>query len=207
MHSLTKKVFFSGYAFTVPTDVYEPAEDSFLFAENLIVYDNDSVVDVGAGCGILGIVAAARARRVLAVDINSQAVRCTKENAKLNRVDQKMLFIVGDLFTSINVRKHFDLIIFNAPYLPSEELEEDTRLGRAWAGGSSGRRIIDKFIHEAPKYLRPEGRILLMQSTLSNVKKTLHSFEEKNLRADIIAKQDLPFFETIVLIRAARTEK
>jgi len=207
MHSSTKKVFFSEYVFTIFEDVYEPAEDSFLFAENLVAHDNDSVIDVGTGCGILGVVAATRANRVLAVDINSKAVGCAKENAKLNRVDHKMLFMVGDLFRSIKVRKQFDLILFNAPYLPCEEFEGDSRLVRAWAGGSSGRRLIDRFIQAAPKYLRPEGRILLMQSTLSDVEETLHSFEETSLRADVIARQVLPFFEAIVLIKAESTKK
>lgn len=207
MHSSTKKVFFAEYVFTIFEDVYEPAEDSFLFAENLVAHDNDSVIDVGTGCGILGVVAAARANRVLAVDINSKAVGCAKENAKLNRVDHKMLFMVGDLFASIRVRKQFDLILFNAPYLPSEEFEGDSWLVRAWAGGSSGRRLIDRFIQAAPKYLRPDGRILLMQSTLSDVEETLHSFEEASLRADVIARQVLPFFEAIVLIKAESTKK
>jgi len=207
MHSSTKKVFFSEYVFTIFEDVYEPAEDSFLFAENLVAHDNDSVIDVGTGCGILGVVAAARANRVLAVDINSKAVGCAKENARLNRVDHKMLFMVGDLFRSIKVRKQFDLILFNAPYLPSEEFEGDSWLVRAWAGGSSGRRLIDRFIQAAPKYLRPDGRILLMQSTLSDVEETLHSFEETSLRADVIARQVLPFFEAIVLIKAESTKK
>ena len=207
MHSSTKKVFFAEYVFTIFDDVYEPAEDSFLFAENLVAHDSDSVIDVGTGCGILGVVAAARANRVLAVDINSRAVGCAKENAKLNRVDHKMLFMVGDLFASIKVRKQFDLILFNAPYLPSEELEGDSWLVRAWAGGSSGRRLIDRFIQAAPRYLRPDGRILLMQSTLSDVEETLHSFEETSLRADVIARQDLPFFEAIVLIKAESTKK
>jgi len=207
MHSSTKKVFFAEYVFTILEDVYEPAEDSFLFAENLVAHDSDSVIDVGTGCGILGVVAAARANRVLAVDINSKAVGCAKENAKLNRVDHKMLFMVGDLFASIRVRKQFDLILFNAPYLPSEEFEGDSWLVRAWAGGSSGRRLIDRFIQAAPKYLRPDGRILLMQSTLSDVEETLHSFEETSLRADVIARQDLPFFEAIVLIKAESTKK
>ncbi|MCJ7698813.1 class I SAM-dependent methyltransferase [Candidatus Bathyarchaeota archaeon] len=207
MHSSTKKVFFAEYVFTIFEDVYEPAEDSFLFAENLVAHDSDSVIDVGTGCGILGVVAAARANRVLAVDINSKAVGCAKENAKLNHVDHKMLFMVGDLFTSIKVRKQFDLILFNAPYLPSEEFEGDSWLVRAWAGGSSGRRLIDRFIQAAPKYLRPDGRILLMQSTLSDVEETLHSFEETSLRADVIARQVLPFFEAIVLIKAESTKK
>jgi release factor glutamine methyltransferase len=207
MYSSTKKVFFAEYVFTIFEDVYEPAEDSFLFAENLVAHDNDSVIDVGTGCGILGVVAAARANRVLAVDINSKAVGCAKENAQLNHVDHKMLFMVGDLFTSIKVRKQFDLILFNAPYLPSEEFEGDSWLVRAWAGGSSGRRLIDRFIQAAPKYLRPDGRILLMQSTLSDVEETLHSFEETSLRADVIARQVLPFFEAIVLIKAESTKK
>jgi release factor glutamine methyltransferase len=207
MHSSIKKVFFAEYVFTIFEDVYEPAEDSFLFAENLVAHDSDSVIDVGTGCGILGVVAAARANRVLAVDINLKAVGCAKENAKLNRVDHKMLFMVGDLFASIRVRKQFDLILFNAPYLPSEEFEGDSWLVRAWAGGSSGRRLIDRFIQAAPKYLRPDGRILLMQSTLSDVEETLHSFEETSLRADVIARQDLPFFEAIVLIKAESTKK
>ena len=42
-------------------DVYEPAEDSFLFAENLDVEKGAQVLDVGTGCGILGILAAEKA--------------------------------------------------------------------------------------------------------------------------------------------------
>jgi release factor glutamine methyltransferase len=202
MPSLGKTVFFADHIFHVTENVYEPAEDSFLFAENLIVRQEDKVVDVGTGCGILGIVVAVKANEVLAIDINPYAVRCAKENAKLNHVAHKMLFVRGDLFAPIKVRRDCDLILFNAPYLPSEEVEENSWLSRAWAGGVSGRTIIDRFIHEAPKYLKPDGRILLMQSTLSNVEETLHCFEERGLSADAVARKDLPFFEAIVLIEA-----
>jgi hypothetical protein len=44
-----------------------------------------------------------------------------------------------------------------------------------------------------------------MQSTLSNVEETLPRFEEQGLRAEVIARQDLPFFETLILIRASAT--
>ena len=93
MRSLSKKVFFANYTFHVSESVYEPAEDSFLFAENLKVPDGASVIDMGTGCGILGIIAAENASKVVAVDINPHAVRCAKKNAKLNNVENKMFFL------------------------------------------------------------------------------------------------------------------
>jgi len=204
MFSRDKKVFFANYVFHVSENVYEPAEDSFLFAENLVVKKGETVLDVGTGCGILGIIAAEKAAGVVAVDINPHAVRCAKENAKLNGVVDKMFFVCGGLFAPIKTEEKFDLILFNSPYLPSEPSENKSWLERAWAGGVAGRQVIDRFICEAPKYLKKDGRILLMQSTLSNVDKTLRRFEESGLRTSIVVKRALPFFETIVLVKAER---
>jgi len=198
------KVFFSDYVFHVSENVYEPAEDSFLFAENLAVSEGDYVLDMGTGCGILGVVAAERGARVVAVDINPYAVRCARENAKLNGVLDRMFFVHGDLFAPLRIGETFDLILFNAPYLPSESVEDESWLGRAWAGGVSGRRVIDRFICEVPAYLKRDGRVFLMQSTLSGVCETLERFGDGGLRAGVVVERDLPFFETIVLVKAER---
>ncbi|MEM3700426.1 MAG: class I SAM-dependent methyltransferase [Candidatus Bathyarchaeia archaeon] len=199
-----KKVFFKNYVFYVSENVYEPAEDSFLFAENFRVREGDFVLDMGTGCGILGIIAAEKAFHVVAVDVNPYAVRCAKENAKLNHVLDKMSFIQGDLFSPLREEEMFDLILFNAPYLPTKCRKADFWLERAWAGGRRGREVIDFFINEAPIHLKPKGRILLMQSSLSNVNETLQKFERNGLKANVIAKKALPFFEALFLVEAER---
>ena len=202
MYSPIKRVWFGSFKFDLVEDVFEPSEDTFLFAENLDVKEGDVVLDVGTGCGILGILAAQKAQSVLAVDINPYAVRCAKQNAALNHVRSKMYFMQTDLLTAFDEKTLFDLILFNAPYLPSDENETETWIGRAWAGGTSGREVVDRFIPQAVPHLKPSGRILLLQSTLTNLELTLHKFEEHHLKASVKAECKLPFFETITLIEA-----
>lgn len=196
-----KRVYFEEYAFYIDNNVYEPAEDTVLAAENLVVNKKDVVLDMGTGCGILGILAAKKARRVVAVDINPHALRCAKMNAKLNGVAEKVETARSDLFKSIKENEEFDLIIFNAPYLPSEMIEEQEWIGRAWAGGPTGRLLIDKFILQAPSYLGKDGRVFLVQSTLSNTEETIQKLEENGFRVRVVAQERFAF-ETIVAMEA-----
>jgi release factor glutamine methyltransferase len=202
----SKRVHFGENVFDIYPDVYEPAEDSFLFAENLDVKESERVLDVGTGCGMLAVIAAKRAGGVVAVDLNPFAIRCAKSNSTLNGVQHKVDFVQASLFTALNQNAAFDLILFNAPYLPSEQQEVTSWIDRAWAGGVNGREVVDRFISEVPFYLKPRGRVLLMQSSLTGVEETLQKFKIQGLNARVKAELKLPFFETLTLIEAQAGE-
>jgi release factor glutamine methyltransferase len=118
----------------------------------------------------------------------------------------KIVFIQGDLLSPIDQNVKFDLILFNAPYLPTER-ENTSWLERAWAGGETGRGIIDRFIIEVSEHLSPNGQILLMQSSLSDIDQTLRRYVAQGLNPQVIARRSMPFFETIVLIKIMRQKE
>ena len=208
MRSSRKTVYYADLCFEVFDEVYEPSEDTFLIADRLdqAIVEEGTVLDIGTGCGILGVIASRKASKVVATDMNPQAVECAKQNAKANKAAAKMEVRLGDLFEPVLKTEKFDVILFNAPYLPSKPEEEKTWTDRAWAGGRAGRHIIDRFISDAPEYLNEKGRILLVQSTLSNIQATLRRFSDAGLDAKVIAEKKVAF-ETIFVIQASHLSK
>jgi release factor glutamine methyltransferase len=198
-----KKVYFKDHVFMVDEHVYEPDEDSFLLAEKMTVTEDDAVLDMGTGCGILAVLAAEKAKSVLAVDINPYAIECANRNAEMNGAREKIEFRHGDLFHPIKQNERFSLILFNSPYLPSEPDEERSWIGKAWAGGPNGRTVIDRFVMDAPNFLAAGGRIQLVQSSLSDVNRTIQMFSEMSLQAMVVAQVKVAF-ERIVLVEAKR---
>jgi release factor glutamine methyltransferase len=198
-----KKAYFRDHVFLVDEHVYEPAEDTFLIAEKMRVTEDDTVLDMGTGCGILAVLAAEKAKSVLAVDVNPYALQCAVKNSENNGVKERIDFRQGDLFHPIKQNERFSLILFNAPYLPSEPDEEKSWIGKAWAGGRNGRKILDRFVMDASNFLADRGRIQLVQSSLSDVNRTIEMFSELDLQATVAAQVKVAF-ESIVLVEAKR---
>jgi release factor glutamine methyltransferase len=188
-------VYFQDLRIETSESVYEPAEDSFLLAENLEVCDGDTVLDVGTGTGIIALTAAGKAGKVLGVDLNPEAVKLAKINAGLNGIVNTE-FIESDLFS--NVSGVYDLIAFNPPYLP---VDEDGQIGRAWSGGVNGNEVIESFINTVGDYLKPAGRVQLLASSLNDVNHVLHLFMEGGFNAEITARNKF-FFEELYVLTA-----
>lgn len=180
-------------------EVYEPAEDSYLLAENLKIKKGDYVLDIGTGTGIQALTAAEKARKVLAVDINPYAIETAKKNAETNKI-KNIEFRKSNLFSKITEKEKFDLIIFNPPYLPTNEKD---LLGKSWAGGKKGTETINKFIKQAPKHLKPKGRIMLLVSSINKPEEIIKKLRNKKLKTEITARKKL-FFEELLVIKAEK---
>jgi release factor glutamine methyltransferase len=186
--------------FETHLQVYQPAEDTYLLADSIKVNRLCDVLEIGTGTGIIAIIAAQRANKVIATDINPHAIDCAVKNLITNKTYNVELR-KGDLFEPVKEGK-FDLILFNTPYLPSDEDDkiEDT-LDAAWNGGLNGRDVIDRFIDDVKDYLKPGGKVQLVQSSLSDNEKTLHKLQELGFETSITARKKC-FFEEIVVITA-----
>ncbi len=161
--------------------IYEPAEDSFLLEEQVKKYAKGKVLDMGAGSGIQS--EAAKNSDVLAADINPEVVSYLKKKG--------IKAIESDLFS--NIKGKFDLIIFNPPYLPKDKREpKDSSISTA--GGEKGNEIIERFLKQAKNYLKKDGKILMVFSSLTpDIDKII---EKYNYKYKKLSEKSL-FFETL----------
>lgn len=180
--------------------VYQPAEDSFLLCDNLDVGEDDLVWELGTGSGIVGLHAARLCRYIVLSDVNLNAVALAERNFKNNGLSNFEVR-AGDLFEPVENCK-FDLILFNAPYLPTDNddvLDDD--LNYAFDGGLDGRKTIDLFIDGVKNHLNEYGKVQLVQSSLSDNTKTIEKFQKQGFTTEITASEHY-FFEDIVVITA-----
>lgn len=188
--------------FILNTDdnVYIPAEDSYLLAENLEIKEGQSVLEIGTGSGIVAMYASRLTDRITVTDINFDACELARKNFEANNI-KNIEILFGNLFEPVKNRK-FDVILFNTPYLPTEEGDViDSNLNYAFDGGLDGRKVIDLFLNEVGNHLNDGGIVQMIQSSFSDNDLTLSRLDELGFIAEIKAKEHF-FFEDITLINA-----
>jgi methylase of polypeptide subunit release factors len=115
-----------------------------------------SVLDLGTGCGVLGLLAARSGARVLATDINARALSFARFNARLNGIE-RIEFAEGSVFDPARGRT-FDLIVCNPPCIIGP--------GARYTFRDSGMEfdgLCRRIVREAPGYLSDGG---FLQSTI-----------------------------------------
>lgn len=128
------------------------------------VKENESVIDVGCGTGILSIIASKLgAFKVTAVDIDEAAVKASKENVKINSVDRNIEVLKGELKT---VKGKANIIVANILADIIIELIPDL-IKHTYSGSKvivSG--IIDKRMNDVLKAYKDAGLILVETQTM-----------------------------------------
>ncbi len=168
---LGEKEFYSR-AFHVNRDVLIPRPETELLVDRALWVTKDfqcpSVVDVGTGSGCVAVTIALEnpTSTVIATDISEPAINVAKENACLHGVENRMLFVLGDVMAQFTDNT-FDIVVSNPPYVSEEEykgLEPDLRdyePKSALVAGETGLECIEQVISVAGSKLRSGGFCLL----------------------------------------------
>ncbi len=174
--------------FDVFPHVYPPQTDSFLLLKHLETKNSDTVLELGVGCGLLALCLAKKAKAVVGIDTNPYSVKNALHNASLNGIEN-VHFINGDLYEPVCQRR-FDLIYANPPYVPTPPnwIETDI-IESAWNAGANGREILDRILANAKDYLKANGRIVLVQSSLADIDKTMATLEHNGFCVRVLAEE------------------
>lgn len=183
--------------------VYRPQVDTWLLATAIrqaAIPRGARVLDVGSGAGMLSLAAArAGAGEVLAVDLSWRAALTTWLNAVAHGVPVRVRR--GDAL-DVAAGRRFDVIVANPPYVPSRQDPPRRGAARAWDAGADGRAMLNRVTALAPLLLAAGGLVLIVQSGLSGVDRTLHQLRGGGLKASIVARRVVPFGP----VMRARTE-
>ena len=188
------------FIINIDDNVYIPAEDSYLLADNLQISEGQSVLEIGTGSGIVAMYASRLTDNITVTDINFDACELARKNFEANSI-KTIEILFGNLFEPVKNRK-FDVILFNTPYLPTEEGEVlDDTINYAFDGGLDGRKVIDMFLNEVKNHLNDGGMVQMIQSSLSGNEETVEKLDKLGFISEI-AKKEHFFFEDITLINA-----
>ncbi len=173
--------------------VYAPREDSYLLAEATEKYASGKVLDLGTGSGINGIVAAKKECDVTFADVSNIALSCARHNAELNGVNGE--FVLTNIFS--NVKKKYDTVLFNPPYLHSKPMGTKLPSGGddlAVNGGVDGRELIDQFLGAYADHVNAKYNVLLVESSLNRYEEDLEKYH-----AEIVGSKEFMYEKIVVL--------
>lgn len=173
------EVEYLGKKFFVKQGVFWPHDDSKPLVENFEIKSGQQVLDVCTGAGTIAIFAALKgAARVVALDINPDAVASTKINAQRFGVEEILDARVSDVFSALEPEEKFDVITCNPPFsdLASGDLTEG-------AIKDEGLHVHNALFDGLDRHLKTGGRVYLSQANFGNVEDMLKLAETHGLSA------------------------
>jgi release factor glutamine methyltransferase len=131
---------------------------------NTLKFEGKSFLELGAGTGIISILAAKKGAAVFASDISSKAVQNIELNAAKNNV--QINIFTSDLFKNIPYMQ-FDYIIINPPYYSRDPGEEEEY---AWFCGSNFEYFKSLF-NSLSNYIGKDSKVFMILSEVCDIQK------------------------------------
>lgn len=166
----------------VPEGVWNPTPHGMLLG-NMILnleFKDAEVLELGSGSGNHTILIAQKKPKTLTVtELNQSILDNTHHNLIKNKIDLPVEYIVAD-WTNLN-KGPFDVLITNPPFAKS--------------GKRYYRYFIDTLINEAHKLVKPGGRLIFVQSSMADVKRSINLMNEWGMDVRIVGESKGPFRE------------
>lgn len=160
----TDTILGGGLTIVQPLSGYRFSIDSILLARFAAPRSRDSVLELGAGCGVVAIAIAAlhRPREIVALELQPELAAMISRNAAANE-----FHTIKSLCADLRARRieglapaSFDYVVANPPYRESRAGRESPIEGRKIAR-SSGASLAD-FIDAAARYTINGGRVAMV---------------------------------------------
>lgn len=175
---IVKKQEFMGLDFHVEEGILIPRGDTEILVEKAIkLYEENygqnpvKVMDIGTGSGaiVVSLAKFIQNASLTAIDISPKALEVAKKNAATHKVDHKIRFLEGSLFSPIkgqDEKEAYDFILSNPPYIPRAVVAtldsgvKDYEPHLALDGGTDGLDFYKAITREAKTYLKEGGYLL-----------------------------------------------
>ena len=175
-----------GIALTVQPGVFHP---SLFFSTKFLLswlkqqsLQNLTVLELGAGSGLLAIYAAKQKAVVTASDISTTAYDNIQMNCTKN--DVSIQVILSNLFNKIS-NPCFDIILINPPYYPKNPISENEF---AWFCGEDY-DYFQALFFQLPNYLKNTSKAIMVLSEDCNIEVIQSLALQNNLSWKLIAQK------------------
>ena len=173
----------------IPPGVHVPPPSTIELARLLDVRPGERVLELGCGTGLLAIAAAKLgAGRVVAVDLDGQALDAAVKNAERNGLSDRIEVRAGSWYEAVRDGERFDVIIATPPQTPGPR-----PFGPRY-GGADGAKHLLAVVDGAPARLDPErGRLWMVAITIANVPEVMRRLRERFAKVDVLGETQRPF--------------
>ena len=128
------ETLFNGFTLEIAPGTFPLSTDSMALADFVKLPKKARVLDLGAGCGTLGILLCAKDAtcQVTGIEIDEIAHNAALENGRRNTIENRFTSICADLkgITDHIPQGSFDVCVSNPPYFNAGFLHKETPLAR-----------------------------------------------------------------------------
>ena len=165
---LGETVFYDEY-YTVTPDVLIPRPDTERIVDHALRYlpRSGRLLDLccGSGCIAISCLCHSALTTALLVDVSAPALQIAEKNAQRNSVFSRCEFLCADLRLFLPIRKQFDVIVSNPPYVKKSvidtlEAECSFEPRIAFDGGADGMDFYKILLDFCPPLLKTGGKLV-----------------------------------------------